>query len=326
MYAVTIERPGGPQVLRWTEVPDPQLRPGHVLIDVRAAGVNRADVVQRMGHYPPPPGAPPYPGLEVSGEVIEVSPGAPEWLRPTERVCALLDGGGYAERVVVPFGQVFPVPRPVDVYDAAGLPEAACTVWSNLIDLGRLREGETVLIHGGGSGIGTFAIQLARVVGARVITTARAEKHDALKALGAEVTIDYRSEDFVEVVKEATGGRGADVILDIVGGEYFDRNVAALARYGRLLIIGLLGGRRAQLDLGRLLTKGATIVSCTLRGRTPEDKARVVDGMVRDFWDHFESGAIMPVVDRYLPMPQAAEAHRIMESNAHLGKIILTRP
>lgn len=325
MYAVTITSPGGPEVLRWSEVPAPEVRPGHVLIDVHAAGVNRGDVAQREGRYPPPPGAPPYPGMECSGVIAEVGPGVTGWA-PGDEVCALLDSGGYAERVVVPAGQVLPVPRGVGLTDAAALPEVACTVWSNLIDMARMRQGDTLLVHGGGSGVGTFAIQLAVALGVRVITTARAEKHRALRELGAEVTVDYQREDFVAAVKEATGGRGADVILDIMGAGYFERNLAALARYGRLMIIGLQGGRRADLDLGRVLMKGATIVVCTLRGRTAEDKARVVRGTHQQVWPLIAAGSIRPLIDRYLPMSEAAEAHRILESSAHLGKILLTRP
>ncbi len=324
MYAVTIAQPGGPEVLTWAEVPDPEVRPGEVLIDVHAAGVNRPDVVQRAGHYPPPPGAPPYPGLECSGVVAEVGPGVTEW-SPGDEVCALLNGGGYAERVAVPAGQVLPVPRGVSLVDAAGLPEVACTVWSNLSDMARLRAGETVLVHGGGSGIGTFAIQFATALGARVITTARAEKHATLRRLGADVTVDYRSEDFVEVVKEATDGRGVDVILDIMGAAYFPRNLACLARHGRLMIIGVQGGRRTEADLARMLMRGVTVAVTTLRWRSDEDKARVVRGTHQQVWPLIAEGAITPVVDRRLPMVEAAEAHRIMEASSHIGKIILTR-
>lgn len=324
MYAVTITSPGGPEVLTWSEVPDPEVRAGEVLIDVRAAGVNRPDLVQRAGHYPPPPGAPPYLGLECSGVVVEVGPGVTEW-SPGDEVCALLSGGGYAERVAVPAGQVFPVPRGVSLVDAAGLPEVACTVWSNLLDMAALRAGETLLVHGGGGGIGTFAIQLAAALGVRVITTARKEKHATLRRLGADVTVDYQSEDFVAVAKEVTDGCGVDVILDIMGAAYFERNLACLARYGRLMIIGVQGGRRADLDLARMLMRGTTIAATTLRQRPDEDKERVVRGTHQQVWPLIAAGSIAPVVDRYLPMAEAAEAHRIMAASSHVGKIILTR-
>lgn len=325
MYAVTVTQPGGPEVLSWTEVPDPHPGADEVLIQVYASGVNRADLLQRAGRYPPPPGTAPYPGLECSGVVAEVGP---EVARVTagDTVCALLAGGGYAERVVVPAGQVLPVPRGVDLVDAAALPEVACTVWSNLVDFARLTQGETVLIHGGGSGIGTFAIQLATALGARVITTARSAKHPTLRALGAAVTIDYTREDFVAVTKEATSGRGADVILDIIGGAYLARNLAALAPDGRLAIIGLQGGRRAQLDLGALLSTRGVISATTLRSRPLADKARIVAAVREQVWPLIEQGRVRPVVDRRLPMTQAAEAHKLMESNQHIGKILLTPP
>jgi len=325
MYAVTITRPGGPEVLAWSEVPEPHPGADEVLIQVHASGVNRPDLFQRAGRYPPPPGASPYPGLECSGVVTEVGPDV-TGVAAGDEVCALLAGGGYAERVVAPAGQVLPVPRGVDLVDAAGLPEVACTVWSNLVDFGKLSEGETVLVHGGGSGIGTFAIQLATALGARVVTTARAGKHAALKALGAEVTIDYTTEDFVAATKEATGGRGADVILDIVGAAYLARNLSVFARDGRLAIIGLLGGSRAEIDLGSLLFKRGYLSATTLRGRPLADKARIVRGVREQVWPLVEQGLIRPVVHRRLPLPQVAEAHELMASGEHIGKILLIPP
>jgi putative PIG3 family NAD(P)H quinone oxidoreductase len=323
MYAVTIGEPGGPEVLAWTEVPDPEPGPGEVLVEVHASAVNRADLLQRAGQYPPPAGAPPYPGLECSGVVLATGPEV-SGVAVGAEVCALLAGGGYAERVAVPAGQLLPVPPGVDLIDAAGLPEVACTVWSNLVDLAGLRAGQTLLVHGGGSGIGTFTIQLATALGVRVLTTARAAKHARLRELGAERTIDYPEQDFVAATREATGGRGADVILDIIGADYLSRNLAALARDGWLAIIGLQGGRRTELDLGALLTARGTISATSLRSRSLADKARIVRGVRDQIWPLVESGAIRPVVDRRLPMPEAAEAHRIVERNEHLGKVLLT--
>ena len=325
MYAVTIPGPGGPEVLTWAEVPDPEPGPGELLLDVHASAVNRADLLQRAGHYPPPPGAAPYPGLECSGLVAaagpDLPPGSPAVGTP---VCALLAGGGYAQRVAVPAGQLLPVPAGVELADAAGLPEVACTVWANLVDLAGLRAGHTLLVHGGGSGIGTFAIQLAVALGARVMTTARPAKHPALRELGAEVTVDYIGQDFVAATREATGGRGVDVILDIIGASYLSRNLAALAPDGWLAIIGLQGGRRAELDLAALLAARGVVSATSLRARPLADKARIVRGVREEVWPLVESGAIRPVIDRRLPMPQAAQAHRIVERNEHFGKVLLT--
>ncbi|HLU44879.1 MAG TPA: NAD(P)H-quinone oxidoreductase [Natronosporangium sp.] len=322
MYAVTIPEPGGPEALRWQEVPDPEPAAGEVLIEVHAAGVNRADLLQRQGHYPPPPGASEYPGLECAGVIRALGSGVTGW-RVGDPVCALLAGGGYAELVSVPEGQVLPVPAGVDLIDAAGLPEVACTVWANLVDAAQLRAGETELVHGGGSGIGTFAIQLARALGARVLTTARGAKHAALAELGAEVTIDYTETDFLTAVREATDGRGVDVILDIIGAAYLSRNVAALATGGRLVVIGLQGGRRGELDLAALLAKRGTVTASSLRSRPVAEKARIVAGVRQQVWPLIESGAIRPVIDRRLPMSEAAEAHRWLEDSAHLGKVLL---
>jgi putative PIG3 family NAD(P)H quinone oxidoreductase len=325
MYAVTVTEPGGPESLTWSEVPDPTPGPGEVLIDVHASAVNRADLFQRAGRYPPPPGAPPYLGLECAGVVTAVGAGVTT-VTPGTAVCALLTGGGYAEQVAAPAGQLLPIPRGVSLADAASLPEVACTVWSNVVDIARLQSGETLLVHGGGSGIGTFAIQLAVALGARVITTARPAKHAALRQLGAAATVDYTTQDFVEVTKEATGGRGADVILDIMGASYLARNLAALAPDGRLAIISLQGGRRAELDLGSLLTTRGAISATLLRPRPLADKARIVQRVRDEIWPLIEAGAIRPVIDRRLPMTEAAEAHRIVEANDHLGKVLLLAP
>jgi putative PIG3 family NAD(P)H quinone oxidoreductase len=325
MYAVTITEPGGPEVLAWSEVPDPVPGPGEVLIDVYASAVNRADLFQRAGRYPPPPGTPPYPGMECAGVVAAVGAEV-GGVAPGDEVCALLAGGGYAQRVAVPAGHLLPIPRGVALADAASLPEAACTVWSNVVDLARLRAGQTLLVHGGGSGIGTFAIQLAVALDARVVTTARAAKHAALRELGASVTVDYTTDDFVAATKEATGGRGADVILDIMGGSYLDRNLAALAHDGWLAIIGLQGGRRAELNLGALSATRGIISATLLRPRPTADKARIVHGVRTQIWPLIEAGAIRPVIDRRLPMSEAAEAHRVVEANTHTGKVLLLTP
>jgi putative PIG3 family NAD(P)H quinone oxidoreductase len=322
MKAITIPEPGGPDALVWADVPDPTPGPDEVVVDVRAAGVNRADVLQRQGHYPPPAGAPPYPGLECAGVISALGADVTGW-EVGQPVCALLGGGGYAERVAVPAGQVLPVPKGVDLTDAAALPEVACTVWSNVVQLARLGIGETLLVHGGGSGIGTFAVQLGAALGATVLVTARADKHDQLRDLGAAHAIDYTAEDFVEATRRLTGGRGADVILDIVGGSYLGRNVSALARGGRLVVIGLQGGRKGELNIAELLSKQASVSATALRSRPAAEKAAIVRGVREEIWPLIESGSIRPVVYRRLPMAQAAEAHRIMESS-HVGKVLLT--
>ncbi|TDC62507.1 NAD(P)H-quinone oxidoreductase [Actinomadura sp. GC306] len=317
MHAIVVREPGEPDVLDWTEVPDPAPKPGEVLIEVVASAVNRADVMQRKGFYPPPPGAPPYPGLEVSGRIAELGPDVSGWSVGDE-VCALLAGGGYAERVAVPAAQLLPVPRGVDVVDAAGLPEVACTVWSNVFMLAGLRAGETLLVHGGGSGIGTHAIQLAKARGARVVTTVgSAEKAARCRDLGADVTVNYREDDFVE--------HGPyDVILDVIGAKYLARNVDALAVGGRLMVIGLQGGTKAELDLGKLLRKRALVHPTSLRSRPLEEKAEIVAGVRENVWPLLESGTVRPVVDRRFPMPDAASAHRLLEESGHVGKILLT--
>ena len=323
MRAVVITEPGEPEVLQWLEVPDPVPGPGEVVIDVAASGVNRADLMQRQGFYPPPPGAPPYPGLECSGRVRVVGDQVTSW-RPGDEVCALLSGGGYAEQVAVPEGQLLPVPGTVDTTTAAAFPETACTVYANVFQLAGLAAGETLLVHGGSSGIGTMAIQLAKAFGARVACTAgSAEKLARCRALGADITVNYRTEDFVAAVKEATGGAGADVILDIMGASYLARNLAALAINGRLVVIGRQGGSRAELDLGVLQAKRASLYATTLRARPAREKAAVVQAVREHVWPLIDAGQVAAVIDRQLPMSQAAQAHRVMAASDHVGKILL---
>jgi len=325
VYAVTIPEPGGPDVLTWSEVDDPTPGPDEVVIEIAAAGVNRADLLQRAGHYPPPPGIAPYPGLECSGVVSAVGTAVRQW-QLGEQVCALLGGGGYAQRVAVHQSHVLPIPTGVSLVDAAALPEVACTVWSNVFHLGKLQALDTLLVHGGASGVGTFAIQLANVHGARVITTARAEKHAALLGLGAEITVDYPNEDFVTATRAATGNQGANVILDIMGASYLDRNVQALATGGRLVIIGLQGGRKAELDLGALHAKRGFILATALRSRPDDEKAAIVAGVREHVWPQIENGLVRPIIHTYVPMPEAARAHEIIESSSHIGKVILVAP
>ena len=324
--AIVVRRPGGPEQLSWQEVPDPTAGPGHVVVEVVATAVNRADLLQRQGHYDPPPGAPPYLGLECSGRVLEVGEGVDGWA-VGDQVCALLAGGGYAERVDVPAGQLMPLPPGIDLVTAAALPEVACTVWSNLFMLAALQPGETVLIHGGASGIGTFAIQLAHSLGARVAVTAGSDaKLERCRELGADVLVNYRDQDFVEAVRAATDGRGADVVLDIIGAKYLARNVEVLATNGRLAIVGMQGGTRAELDLAALMTRRAALFSTTLRGRPSAEKAAICRSVVENVWPEVAAERVRPVVDRVLSLTDAAEAHRIVESSDHVGKVVLTLP
>src|SRR3954464_13325820 len=326
MRAVTVDEPGGPDVLGWGEVPDPVCGPGEVIVDVAATAVNRADLLQRQGFYPPPRGASEILGLECSGVVSEVGADVTGWSVGDEG-CALLAGGGYAERVAVPAGQVLPRPAGVELATAAALPEAVCTVWSNVFLLAGLRASEVFLVHGGGSGIGTMAIQLAVRAGARVATTAGSpEKLAFCRELGAEITVNYRDEDFVEVVRTATDGHGADVVLDIMGAKYLARNVDVLATGGRLVGIGMQGGSRAELDLGKLMRKRASVAATTLRSRPvsgPGGKAGIVAAVRHDGGPDVERGVVRPVVDRRLPMSRAAEAHALIEASDHIGKVLL---
>ena len=323
MRAISISEPGDADVLTVTEEARPIAGPGQVVIDVAAAGVNRADVMQRLGFYPPPKGASPLPGLEVSGTVAEVADGV-SGIAVGDEVCALIDGGGYAEAVAVPSTQVLPVPKGVSLADAAGLPEVVCTVWSNVFMTANLQPGETLLVHGGSSGIGTMAIQLAKALGARVAVTAgSAEKLDACRALGADVAISYKDEDFVERVREETDGRGADVILDNMGAKYLGRNVDALATAGRLVVIGLMGGRKGELDLGKLLSKRGAVIATSLRARPAEEKAAIVAAVREHVWPLVEDGTVRPVIHQTYPLADAAQAHRDMEASGHIGKLLL---
>ena len=320
MHAIVITKPGAPEVLHWQQVPDPEPGPGDVLIEIAAGGVNRADLVQRIGFYPPPPGAPRYPGLECSGTVIGTGADVTRW-KTGDRVCALLAGGGYAEQVAVPQGQVLPIPDGVSLVRAAALPEAACTVYSNVFQLARLQPGELLLVHGGSSGIGTLAIQLARATGARVACTAGSpEKLARCRELGAEITIDYRTEDFAARIKAAGG---ADVILDIMGASYLHRNIESLALNGRLAMIGMQGGSKAEIDLGLMMAKRATLISTGLRARPVPEKGEIIAGVEADVWPFLADGQIVPVIAAELPMPEAAQAHRLLEASGHVGKILL---
>lgn len=326
MIAIEITTPGGPEVLVPAERPRPACGPGEVVIKVAAAGVNRPDVVQRLGHYPPPPGASDIPGLEVAGTVDEIASDVTNWRRG-DAVCALVSGGGYAEYCAVPAPQCLPVPRGIDLVHAAAIPETTFTVWTNVFERGRLQKGETLLVHGGSSGIGTTAIQLARTFGARVLTTAGSdEKCAACEGLGAERAINYRTTDFVAAVREATDGRGADVILDIVGGDYLQRNIDTLARDGRLVHIGQLGGAKAQINLGPVLRNRLTITGSTLRPRSVAEKGAIARELLKHVWPAFESGAVKVIVDKTFPLALAADAHRLMEASTHIGKLVLTVP
>lgn len=320
MKAITIPSPGGPDALVLAEVDDPVAGPGEVLVEVVATAVNRADLMQRMGHYPPPPGAPPYPGLECSGTIVALGEGVAGWAIG-DRVCALLAGGGYAERVAVPAAQLLPVPAGLTLVQAAALPEVACTVWSNVFMRAALQPGELLLVHGGASGIGTMAVQLGARYGARVFTTVgSAPKATRVRELGAERAVLYRDEDFVAVLREAGG---ADVILDVMGASYLARNVAALADGGRLVVIGLQGGAKAELDLGALLAKRGSVHATALRSRSAAQKATIVQAVLAGVWPAVEAGEVRPVVDRVLPLADAGEAHRVVEASEHVGKVVL---
>ncbi|WDM11281.1 NAD(P)H-quinone oxidoreductase [Streptomyces lavenduligriseus] len=326
MHAITIPQPGGPEALVWTDVPDPVPGEGEVLVEVAASAVNRADILQRQGSYSPPPGASPYPGLECSGRIAALGPGVSGWAVGDE-VCALLAGGGYAEKVAVPAGQLLPVPEGLSLRQAAALPEVVCTVWSNVFMVAHLRPGETLLVHGGSSGIGTMAIQLAKALGARVAVTAGTkEKLERCAELGADVLINYREQDFVAEIKQATDGAGADVILDNMGAKYLDRNVQALAVNGRLAIIGMQGGVKGELNIGALLGKRGAISATSLRGRPLGEKAAIVAAVREHVWPLLAAGDVRPIVDRELTMPEAAEAHRLVEASGHIGKVLLVAP
>ena len=318
MHAIVIKNPGGPDVLQWNTVPNPEVGPGEVLLDIVAAGINRADVAQRKGAYPPPPGAPDYPGLEASGRIAALGEGVTGW-NVGDEVCALLAGGGYAEQVAVPAGQLLPVPKGVTLVEAAGLPEVVCTVWSNVFMLARLREGERFLVHGGASGIGTMAIQLAKAHGAQVLCTAGTdEKLARCRELGADIAINYRTDDFVDAAAPV------DVILDNMGASYLARNVKTLGIGGRLMIIGFQGGSKTELNLVDLMTRRASIQVTGLRARPAEEKAEIVASVRENVWPLVESGRVRPIVDRTVPVQDAATGHRILEESTHVGKIVLT--
>lgn len=323
MTAIEIQAPGGPDVLVPVARPRPRIEPGCVLIKVAAAGVNRPDVLQRQGHYPPPPGVSDIPGLEVSGTIAEVGEGVSSWM-PGDRVCALVAGGGYAEYCLAPAPQCLPVPAGVDLVHAAGIPETTFTVWTNVFERGHLESGETMLIHGGASGIGTTAIQIARARGARVFTTAgSAEKCAACESLGAELAINYRETDFVAAIRERTNGAGVNLVVDIIGGDYLNRNLGCLSMDGRLVQVGVQGGSRAQVDLRPVLQRRLTITGSTLRPRSVEEKGAIAAAVRQHVWPMFESQVVRVLVHATFPLAKAAEAHRIMEASAHIGKLIL---
>lgn len=323
MKAIEITKPGGPEVLVWADAPDPVPAAGEVLIAVAASAVNRADLLQRAGFYPPPPGASLIPGLECSGRIAALGEGVTGW-NVGDEVCALLAGGGYAELVVVPAGQVLPVPKGIDLVDAAGLPETVCTVWSNVFMAAALQPRETLLVHGGTGGVGTTAIQLGKALGARVVATAgSAQKVARCRELGADAAIDYRAEDFVTRLAEITASHGADVILDVMGAAYLGRNVEALAVNGRLVVVGLQGGTRGELDLGRLMSKRAAIISTSLRGRPVAEKSAIVSAVREHVWPLTADGTLTVVADQRFPLADAAGAHRLVESSGHVGKVLL---
>ncbi|MFI5612487.1 NAD(P)H-quinone oxidoreductase [Amycolatopsis sp. NPDC051903] len=321
MYAITIREPGGPDVLEWTEVPDPSPGPGEVLLDVAASAVNRADLLQRQGNYPPPPGSSEIIGLECSGTIAELGEGVEGW-QVGDEVCALLAGGGYAQRVAVPAGQLLPVPAEVETLAAAGLPEVACTVWANVVMHAGLAEGELLLVHGGAGGIGTHAIQVGKALGATVAVTAGSpERLERCRQLGADLTINYKEQDFVEVLRAE--GRGADVILDNMGAKYLNRNVEALAADGRLVIIGMQGGIKGELNIGKLLGKRASVFAAGLRFRPLEQKAAIVSSVREGLWPLVEDGSVKPIIGQVVPMAEAAEAHRMLDAGEVFGKVLL---
>lgn len=321
MRAITISEAGGPEVLNWSEVPEPELGPGEVLVDVAATAVNRADILQRRGYYPPPAGASEYPGLECSGTIAEVAEDVTGW-RVGDEVCALLSGGGYAEKVAVPAVQLLPVPGEVELLTAAALPEVACTVWSNVVMGAKLTEGEVILVHGGAGGVGTHAIQVAKALGATVAVTAGdATRLERCRQLGADILINYREQDFVSEIKDATGG--ADVILDLMGAAYVDKNISALRTGGRLAIIGMQGGRKGEVDIGRMLGKRATILATTLRARPVAEKGEIVAEVREHLWPLVERGTVAPVVHEVFPLPDAPDAHNALDEGGVFGKILL---
>ncbi|KAJ7946917.1 putative Quinone oxidoreductase [Quillaja saponaria] len=323
MKAIVITKHGGPEVLQLQDVEDPQIKDDEVLIKVEATALNRADTLQRQGLYPPPKGASEYLGLECSGTIEAVGRHVSRW-KIGDQVCALLAGGGYAEKVAVPAGQVLPIPPGVSLKDATSFPEVAGTVWSTVFMMSHLSAGETFLVHGGSSGIGTFAIQIAKYWGAKVfITTGSEEKLAFCKEIGADLCINYKTEDFVARVKEETGGRGVDVILDCIGAAYYQRNLESLSVDGRLFIIGFQGGAHTEVDLRALVAKRLTVQGAGLRNRSLENKAAIISEVEKNVWPAIAAGKVKPIVYKYFPLSEAAETHRLMESSKHIGKILL---
>ncbi len=323
MTVVEIAQSGGPEVLKPATRPPPSPRPGEVLIEVAAAGVNRPDMIQRQGLYPPPPGASDIPGLEIAGAVVALGDGVDGW-SAGDAACALVTGGGYAEYCAAPAAQCLPPPAGLSLIEAAALPETLFTVWSNVFDRAGLKQGESFLVHGGTSGIGTTAIQLAKAFGARVFATAGSdEKCAACLSLGADRAINYNDEDFVQAVKDETGGTGADVILDMVGGDYVARNIAALAADGRMVSIAFLKGAKVEVNLMPVMLKRLTLTGSTLRARSVAFKAAIARRLREKVWPLIETGRIKPVIAATFPLARAADAHRLMESSAHIGKIVL---
>ena len=323
MTAIAIRAPGGPEVLESRPHPVPGIGAGDVLIQVAAAGVNRPDLVQRQGRYPPPPGAPDTPGLEVAGTIVDRGPSAGDW-RVGDAVCALVAGGGYAEYCAAPAVQCLPVPRGLTMTEAAALPETFFTVWTNVFERGRLQAGETMLVHGGSSGIGTAAISLGRAFGATVYATAGTpEKCAACERLGAVAAINYRTEDFVAVIRERTRGAGVNLVLDMVGGDYVGRNLEALAVEGRLVQIAFLRGARAEINLAPVMQKRLTITGSTLRPRTPEQKGAIARALLQHVWPRIERGDVRPLIHATFPLERASEAHAMLEAGEHVGKIVL---
>jgi putative PIG3 family NAD(P)H quinone oxidoreductase len=328
MYAITMREPGGPDVLEWAEVPDPQAGPGQVVVDVVASGINRADLLQREGNYPPPPGASEIIGLECSGRIAGLGEGVEDW-QVGDEVCALLAGGGYAQTIAVPAAQLLPIPDGIDLVTAGGLPEVACTVWSNVVAAGRLAQGETFLVQGGSSGIGTHAIQVAKALGARVAATAGApDRLERCRELGADIVINYR-DDIPAELKKATDGHGADVILDNMGASGLAANVEALAPDGRLVIIGLQGGTKGELNIGALLRKRGSVTAMSLRGRPvegPNGKGAIVAGVREQVWPLIADGRVRPIVHGRIPMEQAGQGHAQLEAGGVVGKLLLVAP
>lgn len=324
MTAIAIREPGGPEMLVPETIPVPVPGRGEILVRVRTAGINRPDVIQRLGFYAPPPGAPSTPGLEIAGEVVATGPGVTRWSLG-DRVCALVGGGGYAQYCLAHETHALPVPKGISDIEAGGIPETFFTVWTNVFERGRLQAGESLLIHGGSSGIGTTAIQLARAWGARVFATAgNSEKCAACERLGAEKAINYRDQDFVKEVKALTGGRGVDVILDMVGGDYMARNITAAAQDGRIVSIAFLNGSKAEVDFMPMMLKRLTLTGSTLRARSIEEKARLADALRQQVWPLIEAGKVKPLIEKTFPLAEASKAHALMEASSHIGKIILT--